>query len=214
MSLALLLVGALTARSVDVVAGESLAPDSALVERVRRACAEIDATLGADGVPARPRVVTVEQAPTIEAFVASTARARFEAAAAVGWRVWLQPGRVLEGLGELEPVLRHECVHVILRARDVPPLPRADEEAVALTLSGQGARLPPAPPLTPEAWREASAALQRPRDRAVYERWLARVVATASARVRELTRAGVLVSTLRRARGLPLELAADPGGPR
>ena len=205
MSLALLLLGAVAVRSVDVVAGESLAGESPLVERVRSACAEIDALLGPDGLPLGPRHVTVEQSASTEAFVQRTRRARFEAAASVGMSVWLQPAKVLDALGELEPVLRHECVHVILRARGVPPLPRADEEAVALTLSGQAARLPPAPPLTPEAWLEASAALARPRDRAVFERLLARVVATASARVRTLVRERQLVSTLRRERRLPLD---------
>lgn len=207
MSLALLLVGALASRSVDVVAGESLGAESSLVERVREACAEIDVLLGPDGLPPRPRRVSVEQAPSTDAFVARTQRARFEAAAAVGWRVWLQPANVLDTLGDIEPVLRHECVHVILRARAVPPLPRADEEAVALTLSGQAARLPPATPLTPEAWVEASAALARPRDRLAYERLLARIVSTGSARVRALAATRSLVSTLRRERRLPLDAA-------
>ncbi len=188
--------------SVALEPGESLDREAPLFVRTQRACAEIDAMLGpATGGGTRP-VITVERAASIEQFVARTGRARFEAAALVGRTLWIQP--VLEQLGDVDAVLRHECVHALLRARGVPPLDVIHEEAVALTLAGQAARLPPAPPLpTDTAGRAALArALSKPASREAFEHALARVASTYAARVTALARAGELVDVLRRERGL------------
>lgn len=199
IALSLLLI-AQTSGSVVIEAGASLDREAPLVERTRSACREIDAMLGPPPSPASRHTVTVERAPSIEAFVERTRRARFEAAALVGRTMWIQP--VLEQLGDVDAVLRHECVHAILRARGVPPLEVIEEEAVALTLSGQAARLPPAPALERADRAELSRTLRAPRSRDAFERALARVVATYAARVTALARAGQLVDTLRRHRSL------------
>jgi hypothetical protein len=60
------------------------------------------------------------------------------------------------------------------------PLPRALEEAIAMKISGQSAKLPPADPLTTRDIESAEAALALPRDRLRYEATLARVAATFS----------------------------------
>lgn len=167
----------------------ALIAEGALVARVEAACASIDATL-------RP---TVRVAESTDEFIARTGRPRFDAAASVGEVIWLQPVKVLDRLPELDGVLRHECVHVMLRARRVTPIDRIWEEAIALELSGQAARLAPAPVIAPPERAAINAALVRPKDRASYERALARAASTHGAQIRAWRRDGVLVEALLKA---------------
>ncbi len=133
--------------------------------------------------------IRVRQASTIDEFVARTGRARFEAAALAGDTIWLQAAAVLDRFADLEPIRRHECVHARLRFLGLPPLPHVIEEAIALGISGQGVRLPPAAPLARDERAQAEAILTNPGDREIFENTLARAHATVWPKWRALARA-------------------------
>lgn len=181
------------------------APDEALVSRVDVACATIDRALGVVRSS-----YALEQADSIEAFVARTGRARFEAAATLRKTIWLQPSAVLDRLPDLDLVLRHECVHAILRARGVPPLDVVLEEAVALELSGQASKLPPARAIASEEHDAIVLVLRSPKDRLVFEAAVARAAATHGAQIRAWMREGALISALSRQSGSARRSPAAP----
>jgi len=181
------------------------APDDALVSRVDVACAAIDRALGVTRSS-----YALEQADSIETFLARTGRARFEAAATLRTTIWLQPSSVLDRLPDLDLVLRHECVHAILRARGVPPLDVVLEEAVALELSGQASKLPPARAIGPEAHDAIAVVLRSPKDRLIFEAAVARAAATHGAQIRAWIKEGALISALSRQSGSARRSPAAP----
>ncbi len=189
----LLIAAQFSSPSIEIDASEELR------DSWKSACESVAREL--PGEPGTWRIA-IRQAATIEEFVARTGRARFEAAALAGDTIWLQAPAILDRFGDLDPIRRHECVHARLRFLGLPPLPRVVEEAIAIGISGQAARLPKAPPLDRREITKAEQILAAPRDRAIFERTLARAHATVwpkwSARqpdtrlafLRELTSAG------------------------
>lgn len=139
------------------------------------ACAAVAPRLGVEDGRLR---LTLAQARTVEEFVAETGRPRFEAAALTGGVIWMMPPRVWRALDDRDGVRRHECVHAWLRHLGLPPLPVLLEESLALHLSGQASRLPPAPPLSEAELAPAARRLARPTDRRAHEETLARLAAT------------------------------------
>lgn len=196
-------------RLVRVDAAPEVAPARAAA--LEAACLQVTSTLGPLEAPL---VLQVRQAPSVEAFVASTGRARFEAAALVQGVVWLQPEGVLARLADVDGVLRHECVHAWLRAHGLR-LPRLLEEALAVGASGQAARLPPAPPLTVAELEAVARELARPTGRAGYERAVARAAATFWPPLQGLE-AGARAVLLRRIQAAPeaawLDVPLSDGG--
>jgi len=154
---ALSIAGPFEAPRLEVTVETSLPPAEA--ERWRSACAEVAARLGGGRGSWRVRV---RRAKSVAAFAKATGRPRFEAAALVGDTIWVQPARIFERLPDAPGVRRHECVHLFLRRAEVPPLPRALEEAVAMGVAGQAARLPAGRKLGAEGLRRANRALERP----------------------------------------------------
>lgn len=140
------------------------------------ACLAIAQSLG--GPPQRRWRVEVIRSPTIEAFTRATGRARFDAAAVEGDRLYLQNRKTLARFPSLTRIRRHECVHLWLRAAGVPPLPRIFEEAIAVGLAGQISELPFREPLRPSEINAAEAILRRPQNPKVYREELARAVAS------------------------------------
>lgn len=151
--------------------------------RWRAACREVATRL--DTPPGQWRV-RLRRAPSVEAFAARTGRARFEAAALVGQTIWLQPAPVFERIPAASGVRRHECAHLALRRAGVPPLPDALEEAVAVGVSGQAARLPAGRALDAEGLRRASATLAKPRTAEALQASLRDAVSTLWPRLRDL----------------------------
>jgi stage II sporulation protein D len=129
--------------------------------------------------------VEVRQAESIEEFVSRTGRSRFEAAAFTGGGIWLSAKPILDRFGDLDPILRHECVHARLRFLGLPPLPRVIEEGLAVGIAGQASRMPPAAPFAREELRGAERSLAQPVDRTNLEVALARAHATVWPKLRE-----------------------------
>jgi len=152
--------------------------------RWTEACQRMAAKLG----PSRgPWQANLRRAQSIEAFVRHTGRSRFEAAAVVGRTIWLQPRPVFERIPGSDAIRRHECVHLYLRHLGVPPLNPALEEALAIGLSGQAARLPAGRQLRAEGLRRAGAILAKPKDPAQLRSTLQDVVSTLWPRLQALS---------------------------
>ena len=142
---------------------------------VQRACGEVVSTLGP---PRRRKKVRVRVASDAQHFTDVTGRPAFEAAAFVDDTIWLASTTTRDRLFHLDLVYRHECVHAWLAADGSSPSFRVVEEAFAMRVAGQSARLPPARPYTTADIEAAESLLGAPRDRLSYEATLARVAAT------------------------------------
>lgn len=162
------------------------------IARWRAACEDVAARLEITGRWA----VRVRRAASLADFSARTGRARFEAAAVVQDTIWVQPAHVFERIPAAAGVRRHECVHLALRRLGVPPLPPALEEAVAVGVSGQAARLPAGRRLDAAGLRRANAALERPKRASDLQSNLRDAVSTLWPRLRSSTPRG-LVERLR-----------------
>lgn len=153
------------------------------VRRWSQACQDMAAKLGPTAEPWR---AGLRRADSIEAFVKRTGRARFEAAAVVGRTIWLQPRRIFERIPGADAIRRHECVHLYLRHLGLPPLNPALEEALAVGLSGQAARLPAGQQLSEQGLRRAGRVLAKPDSAAMLQSTLQDVVSTLWPRLKAL----------------------------
>lgn len=181
-----------------------------ITQAVERACADVVATLGP---PKRRQKIHVRVARDAQHFTDVTGRPAFEAAAFVDDTIWLASTTTRDRLFHLDLVYRHECVHAWLRAEGMSLSSRVVEEAFAMQVAGQSAKLPPARPYTTADIEAAESLLGAPRDRLSYEATLARVAATFApclrgdrASLTDLTRH--TQSSLR-----PLSTLVGPGGP-
>ena len=183
--------GAIARPAVSIDASRQISESR--VDAVRSACEEITRKLGA---PQRPWKLELKQSTSPEEFQRATGRARFEAAASSGSVIWLQSEAILSR-HDTPAILRHECAHAWLRARGLPPLPRVIEEALAVRLSGQAAKLPPAPRVAATELVRLEKILAAPKDARQLEGAVARAAATLGPRLELAMRRGNLVATLR-----------------
>lgn len=144
-------------------------------EQVQRACGEIFVRMAP---PVRESEFQLRQAKDAQDFAEQTGRPAFEAAAVRHLTLWLQPETILAQQQDVEAIVRHECVHLWFRVHHRTALPFLLEEVLALGLSGQAARIAPAPALHGDECEQAERARAHPSSRTSYEAWMSRAVST------------------------------------
>lgn len=114
--------------------------------------------------------VQVRVYPTVEAFRNSTGEPGWVAAVTRGHTIRLQPAAMLERLGTVDGILRHEFLHVLFEERTHAALPLWFREGLALDFAGEEAPKPRGEPMmTLRIEQELSHPTTRDNARRAYE---------------------------------------------